>query len=298
MKQPDVWIDGKLLKWEDATVHVLCHSLQRGCTIFESLDCSKSVSWQPAIFRLNCHMKRFLNSARIIGMKLEYSLDELNKAVIETVSASGMTDCTIRPLALHPEVKMDVYPGPYPKTMVVIGLEDSHEEPESISLKISSLQKMSLRSMPIKSKVSANYITPMMAKADAVNSGYDDAVLLDENGFIAECPTGNIFFIKNGILITSREEKILAGITRDSAMTIASDRGYEVREEKFFPDELKNADEVFYVSSGKGIMSVHSIDSTRIGGGEVGAVTSEIRDLYRDATRGKIEKYKHWLTLV
>lgn len=298
MKRPDIWVNGKLMKWEDATVHVLCHSLQRGSTIFESLDCNQSVSGQPAIFRLSDHMKRFLNSAEIIRMPIPYTLDELNNGVVETVRASGMTDCIIRPLAFCPDVVMEVYPGDSPAIHVVVGLAESKKPPRSIRLKLSPFRKMDMRSMPIKSKVSANYITPMMAKADAIRSGFDDAILLDGDGNVAECPTGNIFIVKNRTPITTPSTKILAGITRNSAMTIACDSGFDVCEETFSSEELKAADEVFYVSSGLGIMPVRAVDETIFDDGKVGPVTNEIMGIYNDAARGKIEKYLNWLTFV
>ena len=230
--QPDIWINGSFVPWDEAAVHPLCHSLQRGSTVFESIDCNETDGGRAAIFRLREHMLRMENSALVVGMPMPYSVDELMDATVQTVARSGLKRCTIRPLAFYADVVFPIYPGDIPLT-VVIGIGPSNTPPESYRVTVAGMRKIDDRSMPLKAKVSGNYIGPMMAKRDAVRTGFDDAVILDSDGFVAEGTTSNIFIVENGSLIATAEETILPGITRDSISSIARHLGVTVTGGKF-----------------------------------------------------------------
>ncbi len=295
--KPDLWINGTFIPWEKACVHPLSHSFQRGSTLFESIDSCESHDGRAAIFRLREHIVRFENSAAIVGMPLPYPVDGIVDAAVETVRRSGMKNCTIRPLAYYGDVVMEVYPGDIPVS-VAIGLAPSTPHAESIKIRISSVRKIDGLSMPHKAKVSGNYIGPMMAKAEAVKMGFDDAVILDRNGNVAEGSTSNIFIVENGRLVTAPETAILPGITRSSVITIAESGGIGVVQEFFGDERMKQAEEVILCSSGKGVMPVTGVDDVVIGDGSPGELTRSLRKRYDDAARGNIPELEHWLTYV
>jgi len=295
--KPDLWINGTFVPWDEAGVHPLCHSLQRGSTLFESIDCNEAANGRPAIFRLREHIARLGNSAAIVGMELPYTGDEIERAVVDTVARSGMKRCIIRPLALYADVVMEVYPGPIPVS-VVIGLGDAVPHPDSIRITISRLRKIDGMCMPYKAKVSGNYIGPMIAKAEAVRKGFDDTIILDREGNVAEGSTSNIFIVESGRLVTAPENAILPGITRDSIIVIAGSLGIDVVQEPFDGGRLKRADEVILCSSGKGVAPVVQVDDTAIGDGVPGEITRKLRDRYDAAAAGRIPELEYWLTYV
>ena len=295
--KPDIWINGEFVPWDKACIHPLCHSMQRGATLFESIDCNEAENGRPAIFRLKEHMLRLENSARIVGMPLSYNLEELMQAAVDTVARSGKKSCVIRPLAYYADVVMQVYPGDIPVS-VVIGLGESHPLPEVYRVKISRLRKIDSLSMPAKAKVSGNYIGPMIAKSEAVRSGFDDTIILDRDGYIAEGATSNIFIVENGKLVTAPEDTILPGITRDSINVIAGKLGIEVIREKFDPERLKQADEAILCSSGNEVTPVVQVDDIVIGGSAPGEITRRLRSYYSEVIKGRIPELEHWLTYV
>lgn len=295
--ETDIWIDGQFVSWNKAHIHPLCHSLQRGATLFESIDCVEAENGHVAIFRLHDHMKRFENSSRIIGMTLGYSLEELTCAVIETVARSGLKTCTIRPLALYTDPVMDIYPG-NSKVSVIIGLREKEVIKEFMKMKISHLRKIESASMPIKAKVSGNYIGPMIAKSEAIQEGFDDTIILDRDGFVAEGSTSNIFIVENGTLVTAPGERILQGITRDTVMVLSEKLGINLIEEQFSPERLKAAEEVFMCSSGNGVMPVIQVDNVEILDGKSGTITKRFRSYYFDVTMGRVPEFRNWLTYI
>lgn len=295
--KPDIWINGAFVPWDKASIHPLCHSLQRGATLFESIDCKQASNGKAAIFRLRDHMIRFENSADIIGMKLPYDLDALVGAVVDTVARSGLTGCTIRPLALYADVVMEVYPGDKPVT-VIVGLGDASVLSKPLAVKVGTIRKIDQLSMPVKAKVSANYIGPMMAKTEAVREGFDDTIILDREGYVAEGSTSNIFIVENGALITAPEDSILPGITRDTIFAVADSTGVKTRFDRFKPERLRNADEVILSSSGKGVAPIVRVDDTVIGDGVPGPVAKKLGDFYMDVVTGNVPEFEHWLTYV
>ncbi|MFC1650483.1 aminotransferase class IV [Candidatus Latescibacterota bacterium] len=294
---PDIWIDGEFLPWDKVSVHPFCHSLQRGATLFESIDCMEAQNGHAAIFRLNEHILRFRNSSDIIGIPLNYSVGELTRAVTETVARSGLKGCTIRPLAYYSDPVFDIYPG-NSKVSVAIGLGERRPHKDSITMNISSLLKIDCRSMPIKAKVSGNYIAPMIAKSDAVRDGFDDTIILDHDGYVAEGATSNIFIVENGGLLTAPGEKILQGITRDTIMDLSKKLNLQITREFFLPERLKSADEVFMCSSGMGVTPVIRVDDTEINEGIPGEITKRLRAYYLEVTTGRVPEFENWLTYI
>lgn len=295
--KPDIWMNGDFVPWDKACIHPLSHSMQRGATLFESIDCNKAENSRPAIFRLRDHIKRFENSACIIGMPLPYDIETIMQAVVDTVARSGMKDCVIRPLAFYADTVMEVYPGDIPVT-VVIGLGESHPIPESYRVKISRLHKIDSLSMPVKAKVSGNYIGPMIAKSEAIRAGFDDTIILDREGYIAEGATSNIFIVEQGTLVTTPEDTILPGITRNSLTVIAGKLDIGIIREKFSPERLKQADEVLLCSSGNEVTPIVRVDDIVIGDGRPGMITMQLRSYYNHVIKGRIPEFEHWLTFV
>jgi branched-chain amino acid aminotransferase len=295
--KPDIWMNGEFVPWDKACIHPLSHSMQRGATLFESIDCNEAVGGRAAIFRLREHIERLENSARIVGITLPYNMDELKQAVIDTISRSGMKSCVIRPLAFYAGTTFGVYPGDLPIT-VVIGLGEPHAVSDSYRVNISHIHKIDGLSMPVKAKVSGNYIGPMIAKTEAVKAGFDDTIILDRDGFIAEGATSNIFIVEEGILFTVPEETILPGITRNSIIVIAKKLGIGVKEDKFDAERLKCADEVILCSSGNEVTPILQVDDAVIGDGRPGAVTKQLHSFYTDVITGRVLEFQDWLTYV
>jgi len=295
--KPDIWFDGRFVRWEDACIHPLSHSMQRGATLFESIDCREAANGRAAIFRLDDHLIRFENSAHIVGMPLPYSLSALHEAITDTVARSGMKNCTIRPLAFYADPVMQVHPG-NARVSVVVGLAPSAEPHPVISVQIATLRKIDESCMPVKAKVSGNYIGPMIAKVEAGKAGFDDTVILDRDGFVAEGATANVFIVEDDRLVTAPDDSILPGITRDTIRVIAESAGIKVVHEKFTPERLKKADEAIMCSSGAHVTAIVRVNDASIGSGAPGPVTLRLRDLYRDVITGRNPAFAPWLTFV
>ncbi len=291
-----VWVDGELLEWDHATVHVLSHSLQRGSTVFESLSCQDTPKG-PAIFRLDAHVDRFLESARLTRMSIPFSRDELIEATEVTVRCSGLSRCCIRPLAYYVGEELEVVPK-RSSVQVIIAVASPIEVPDMLRAKISSFRKLHPDTVPVAAKVAGNYLCAMLAKMEALEEGFGEAVLLDCAGNVAEGPTDSLFVVKHCVVKTAPLGTVLAGITRDSVMCIARDMGYRVGEMPMSAAELYDADEVFITSTGVGVVPVVQLDDREIGGGQPGEISQTLRRAYSDAAGGRSPKYDAWLTYV
>jgi branched-chain amino acid aminotransferase len=291
-----IWVDGKFVDHDEAKVHVLSHSLQRGSTIFESIASHKT-NEGACIFRLREHVERFFNSAKLIGMELPISKEDLEFAIKETVKVNGIEECSIRPLAFYPEEEATCVPH-NEKVRVIIGIFAPLEKKGSVKVMISSFRKLHPNTIPIKAKVSSNYLTSMLASKEARRNGFDEALMLDYEGYIAECSTRNIFMVKNNVIRTPSGERILEGITRDSVIRMAKNLGYEVEEGKLRREDLYKANEVFITSSLVDILPVSQIDDEIIGNGKPGEITKRLRDEFSEIVHGRNEKYREWVTFV
>jgi branched-chain amino acid aminotransferase len=298
-----IWMDGKLVPWRDANVHVLTHTLHYGLGVFEGIRCYETLKG-PAVFRLKDHMKRLENSAKLVGMKLPYSHNKLVEAVKQTIKANDIKECYIRPIAFYGYGVMGLNPEGSPVNVAIAvwpwgtylgeeGLE------KGVRAKVSRWLRIDPRILPPQAKLVANYANSIFAKLDALNSGYDEAILLNTQGFVAEGPGENVFIVKNGTLITPPlSANALGGITRDSIIKIARDEGVKFKERNITKEQLYDADEAFFTGTAAEVTPIREIDGHVIGDGRRGKVTEELQRTFFDAARGKITKYEPWLDYV
>ncbi len=297
----NVWLDGKIIKYDDAKVPILTHSLQYGSGIFEGIRAYDAEG--AAIFRLSDHIERFMKTAKIYSMKLGYTKEELQNAVIDVVKSNGIKECYIRPFAFYNDDNIGL--GVEGKKLSVFvankpfGKYLGKEEDNGVRAKISTWDRLSSRTLPIQAKASGNYLNSIIASIEAKASGFDEAIMLSLDGSVAEGAAENIFLVSNGRIITpDMGSDILLGITRSTVMELAKDLGYSVEERRIHKEELYTADEVFFAGTAVEIAGIVNIDGITIGNGKVGSITSALKKKYMDVVHGKEEKYLKWLTKV
>lgn len=299
-KVEKIWWDGRMINWDDANLHLLTHTLHYGLGVFEGIRCYQCYDGRSAIFRLKDHVRRFFDSALISMMELPFTQDQIIKACKKAVSANGLKEAYIRPIAWIGEGSMGVYPGDNPVHVAIavwswgayLGEEALNK---GIRCKVSSFVRCHVNSMMSKAKICGNYVNSVLAKREAMTLGYDEAILLDTEGYVSEGSGENIFIVRGQKIKTAPPTSILGGITRDSVMTIASDLGYEVKEQRFTRDEMWCADEVFFTGTAAEITPIREIDDRKIGRGERGPVTKHLQDAFFEVVRGKNSKYEGWL---
>lgn len=296
-----IWMDGKLVPWREANVHVLTHGLHYGSGVFEGIRCYETDKG-PAIFRLNDHMKRFERSGKMICMDIPFSVDEMIEAVTETVRATKLQSCYIRPLAFRGYGEMGVDPIPAPVQVIVAawywGAYMGEEALiHGIEVGVSSWRKHSINALPPAVKATGNYLNSSLARIEANRHGYAEAVLLNEDGKVTEGTGENIFIIRDGVISTPPvSDGILEGITRDSIMVIADELGYDVIEESLVRTDLYAADEMFMTGSAAEVTPVRSVDGRLIG--DAGPITLELQKAFFDIVKGKNPDYAEWLDYV
>jgi branched-chain amino acid aminotransferase len=302
-KAEKIWLNGKLIPWDEAKVHVLTHALHYGTAVFEGLKCYETAKG-PAIFRLREHMQRLLSSAKIYQMPVPYSRDALCAAAKETVKANGYRSCYIRPIAFYGYGEMGVNPRKNPvdvscivwKWGAYLG-EDGMQK--GIRVMISSWQRIDSRSLPTHAKVSANYANSVLAKLEALNQGFDEAIMLNSHGMLCEGSGENLFIIKNGELLTPPPSAgALPGITRDSVITIAKDMGIPVVFRDMLREELFLADEAFLTGTAAEVTPIREVNGRNIGNGGRGELTTKIQTNFFEIVQGKDKKYHGWLDFV
>ncbi len=296
-------MDGKLIDWDSAKVHVLTHALHYGTAIFEGIRCYNTIKG-PAVFRLKDHMKRFLNSAKIYLMKVPYDYNELCQAVKETIKANNIKECYIRPIAYYGFKEMGLYPLNNPINLAIavwpwgtyLGEEGLNK---GIRCKISSWVRIDSRILPSQAKCSANYANSVLAKLEALNCGYDEAILLNINGLITEGPGENIFIIKDRTLITpTTGSGALYGLTRDSIKEVAKEKDIECVERDLIKDDLFLADEAFLTGTAAELTPIREIDGRIIGNGSRGPITEILQTKFFKIVKGEDKKYYKWLDFV
>jgi branched-chain amino acid aminotransferase len=299
MKSDLIWMDGELIPYEEATVHIITPTLHYGAGVFEGIRCYLTPQG-PAVFRLRDHLERFLESIRILGvLDFPYSVERMQDAVHETILANGFRECYIRPLMYLdgplglnmdrslPRLAIATWEwGPY------LGEE---ARKTGIHMMVSSFTRLHPNVNMTKSKVTGNYANSMMVKTLALRSGYDEAVILDPSGYVAECTGENLFMVYKGALITPPRASILEGITRDTVMTLAADLEIPIKEEMITRDQLYIADEVFITGTAAEIVAVRMIDHRQVGGGKPGPISEALFEKYMDSVRGKNMRSKEWL---
>jgi branched-chain amino acid aminotransferase len=295
-------MDGRFVDWDDAKTHVLTHGLHYGYAIFESLRCFNTPKG-PAIFRLSEHMDRFLNSAKIYRMDLGYSKKELEEACTALVRQNRMSECYIRPIAFSGYGEVGLSPLQSKMSVAMACWEwGLYLGPESVEkgvrATVSSWTRIDSRSLPMQAKCTANYANSALAKMEAVAAGYDEAIMLNSQGVLAEGPGENIFRVKDGVLSTPPASSgILRGITRDTIIRFAGDEGIEFYRNDATREEVFVSDELFFAGTAVGIARIREVDGRKIGNGEF-PITAKLQKLYDGATHGKIERYEGWLSYV
>jgi branched-chain amino acid aminotransferase len=297
-----IWFNGKIVPQEEAQVSVLTHALHYGTSVFEGVR-AYPTERGPAVFRLKEHTQRLFDSALIMRMPVPYSQDEINEAILETVRVNGWKGCYVRPLIWRGGQTLGVNPMPCPVQAMVATWEwGAYLGEDAINkgarLITSAWVRLPASAMPGKAKAGGNYVNSVLARMDAVSAGFDEALLLDQNGFIAEGTGENIFFIKHGVLNVIAASVNLEGITRDSVIQVAKDMGLEVREVMATRDQLYAAEEIFMTGTAAEVTPVSEIDHRPIGSGKSGPISLELRQRYLKAVTGQDSKYDHWLTYV
>ena len=297
-----IWVDGKFVPWNDAKVHVLSHTLHYGTGVFEGIRCYKTDSG-PAVFRLKEHVDRLFGSMHILQMECTFTREQVFDAILETIRVNKIDACYIRPLAFIGYGSMGVFPKENPVNVIVavwpwgsyLGDEGMKN---GIRVKISSFCRPHINATMVRAKTVANYANSLLAKREALKDGYDEAVLLDTDGYVAEGSGENIFMVRTGVIKTPPLTAILEGITRDTIIRLAAEHGYRLVEERFTRDEFYLADEAFFTGTAAEITPIREADNRTIGAGKPGPVTQKIQAAFFDIVHGRDKKHASWLTPV
>ncbi|ODS97521.1 MAG: branched chain amino acid aminotransferase [Lautropia sp. SCN 69-89] len=297
-----IWLDGKMVDWRDARIHVLTHTLHYGMGVFEGVRAYKTPSG-TAVFRLPEHTRRLFNSAKIFQMKLPYSFDEIVQAQKDVVRANGLESCYLRPIAWIGSEKLGVSPRGNTIHVAVAAWSwgaylGEEGLTKGIRVKTSSYSRHHVNVSLVRAKASGYYINSILANQEVTAQGYDEALLLDTEGYVSEGAGENVFIVRNGILYTPDLASCLDGITRDSVITMARDLGIEVREKRITRDEMYCADEAFFSGTAAEITPIRELDDRQIGDGSRGPVTGKLQSVFFDVVSGRNERYTKWLTPV
>lgn len=297
-----IWMDGKFVDWNNAKIHILTHGLHYATAVFEGIRCY-STKKGPAIFQLEEHIKRLINSCKMYHMTLEYSEKELKESIIETIKINNVQDCYIRPICYYGYGKMGVNPLPN-KVSTSIALWDWEDHiktqgDKGMRVIVSSWVRIDSRSLPIHAKASANYANSALARIEALKSGVDEAIMLNMRGMVVEGTAENIFIVKDEMLVTPPlTSGALDGITRSSILTIAQHLGINFQICDISRDELYYADEVFLTGTAAEIKSIGEIDKITIANGRTGKIATKLQNLYNQIVHGNNEKFEKWLTYI
>jgi len=300
-KKQYVWFDGKFVSFDKANVHFLTHSLQYASGIFEGIrayDTEKG----PAVFKLQEHMQRFQNSARLYNMTLHFKAEELGKAIVQLIKKNGLKSCYIRPFGFYNDQRIGLGASGKSTSVAIAALDFGayfSGKNEGISCMVARWRRAGPETLPEHAKASGNYTNATLSSDEAKASGANEAIMLSSKGYVAEGPGENIFLVKNGKLVTpSVDSDILIGITRNSIIEIANSKGLKVEERHVKPEELYSADEIFFTGTAAEVTPIIKVDGRKIGKGEVGTISQMLMDSYADIVYGRNKKYEKWLTYV
>jgi branched-chain amino acid aminotransferase len=300
-KLTSIWMDGKQVPWDDAKIHVLTHSFHYGAAAFEGIRSYRTEDGRSAIFRLRDHMRRLFDSAKILGFEIPFTFEQVSDACVQTLVANGLDEGYIRPIAYIGDGVMGVFPADNPiRLMVAVWKWGAYLGEEAlkkgIRVKVSSYTRYQPNSVMTRAKVTGNYVTGVLAKKEARALGFEEALLLDPDGFVAEGSGENVFIVRDGKLKTTPLTVILPGVTRATILQFANDLNLEVEESRFTRDEVYIADEAFFCGTASEVTPIREVDGRVIGRGGMGPITRKIQGLYFDVIRGRVPKYKDWLT--
>ncbi|MDT7888564.1 MAG: branched-chain amino acid transaminase [Desulfurococcales archaeon] len=297
-----IWMDGELIECERAYVHILTHALHYGTAVFEGIRGYWSEDERNLyIFRLRDHMVRMINSARIVGLRLSYGIEDLVNAVIRTVKVNEFQEnIYIRPIAFAGEGSISLDTSKVPTRVSIAAFPFGHYlKPKGVRVKVVSWRRVPNYSMPVIAKASGIYLNSVIALSEALSSGYDEAILLDWRGYVSEGSGENIFVVKRGVIYTPPTyASILEGITRDSVIKISRELGYEVVERDIAREELYTADEIFMSGTAAEITPVVEVDGRVIGIGSPGPITEKIMEYYKKIVYNRVPRYREWITPV
>ena len=297
-----IWMDGKLVEWSDAKIHVLTHTLHYGTGVFEGVRAYET-SDGPAIFRLEDHTNRLFESAKLIGMQIPYDAKELNDAQSQVVKINNLKNAYIRPMCFYGSEGMGLRADNL-KVHAIVAAWDwgsylgDDKILNGIKVKVTDFPKRSEKSMLHKAKASGNYLYSMLALKDALNSGFDEALILDIDDNVNEGSGENFFMITNNAIHTPKDATVLNGITRQTVMKIARDLNYRVEETNISVDDVKSSDEAFFTGTAAEVTPIIQVDNVKINDGKPGEITKRIQNIYFDLIRGKVDEYSTWLTHV
>src|ERR1700736_2189154 len=292
-----IWMDGELVDWDDARIHILTHTLHYGCGVFEGIR-AYSTDEGPAVFRLTDHITRLFNSAKIFMIDVPFTVAEIVEATKLTVRVNGLPECYIRPIIYLGYGEMGLNPLPCPVNVsIAVWPWGAYLGDEGISngvrMKISSWQRHDPNAMPPAAKGTGMYINSSMAKVEALKAGYDEAILLSPQGYVSECTGENIFIVRNGRIVTPPVSAgALEGITQSSVFAIARDEGFEVEVGNILRSDLYTADEAFLSGTAAEVVPIRSVDDRELG--EPGPITKRIQEIYFGAVKGEVDRYKDW----
>ncbi|MBU1946844.1 MAG: branched-chain amino acid transaminase [Nanoarchaeota archaeon] len=293
-----IWMDGKLVPWKDAKVHILTHTLHYGLGVFEGIRFYKTDKG-PAVFRLQDHTRRLFNGARKAFMELKYTEEEFNKAIVETIAKNKIDAGYIRPIFYYGYGKMGLDPHGAPvNASIAVWPWGAYLGDSAVKVKTSKFIRLHPDSTDAEIKVCGHYVNSIFASCEAKEAGYNEALLLDYKGNVAEGPGENFFIVKDGKLITPKFGNILQGITRRSVIEIAIDNGIEVDEKEITLKDVYEADEALFTGTAAEVTAIEFIDDKKIGKEAPGPITKKLKSIFMDAVHGKNEKYKSWLTYV
>jgi branched-chain amino acid aminotransferase len=303
-KSEQIWMDGRLIPWEDAKVHVLTHTLHYGYGVFEGVRCYETVDGRSAIFRLAEHVERLFQSAHILGLEIPFSPEEISRACVDTVRVNKLRECYIRPLvfvgdgemgvasAIGNPVRVSIITWPWGAYLGDAGLQNG------IRVRTSSFQRFHVNTLMTKAKAVGHYVNSVLAAHEARRAGYDEALMLDTDGFVSEASGENVFIARRGIVKTTPLTSILEGITRGSVITLLRESGVQVVEDRFTRDEMYIADECFMTGTAAEVTPCRELDDRRIGSGRPGPITKAVQDRFFAILKGKTADHSDWLTYV
>jgi branched-chain amino acid aminotransferase len=295
-----VWMDGRVIPWQNATTHVSAHALHYGSGVFEGMRCYETNDG-PAVFRLDAHLERLYVSAEIHGITIPFTREELTEGVNEVVRLNNFSSCYVRPICYLGSGSLGVHPGNNPVEVVILAWPwapylGAEGLKQGVRVTVSPWRKFESRMMPTTAKACGQYLNSMLAVRDAVSRGFAEALLLDAEGHLAEGSGENLFIVREGKLLTNDERhSILLGITRDAVLTIARDLGYEVDVRALELEDLLSADEAFFTGTAAEVTPIREVDGTAIGKRTPGLITEEIQRVFFDATSGRDPRYRSWL---
>ena len=296
-----IWFNGRLVAWDDAKVHVLAHGLQYGTGVFEGMK-SYPTSDGPAIFRLDAHLERFYKSAELYDLTIPYSMQALTDASLEVIRVNKLEAAYMRPVAFFDAGTLSVWTKECPVTVAIAAVPTAKylaNADAGVKVTVSPVRKFDNSAMPAWAKACGQYINSARAVNEAQRRGFDEALLLNSKGMVAEGSGENLFVVRNGAIQTNdRDASILMGVTRASVLEIARDLGIASRVADISVDDLKTADELFFSGTAVEVTAIREVDGHMVGDGKPGPITRRIQDTFNQAVRGELPQYRRWLTFV